>query len=671
MFNNVMWTIPAFFSIHRYLRTSKSAYLVGIATAVALQFLSGHPELTLYSLMSMGVFLVHQLWSRAHAEAPGRPRIVRFGVIVVALSLGLALSAYQIIPTAELVSKVSGRGAAVKNYTIVAHSFGYAVKASVPFYHVFTLFNPDLFGTILDARGMLKFNYLVERGGIWKILFGWARFYSPAYLLQNVFVGYLGLFLFAMGLLSQDKTARSFHVVLLAQLVYAMSGPFYGTLVGRLPIFSKLWGLDRMVCLYFLSACVVMGYGIDHVRGVVRNVNAHPGEASKIGKVTLAILSISAALYLFPPLVVALFKIGGWSKLHYSFRNPLLYVPFLVTALYAMIFWMLLTRGMRHAKLLFVILLCAPFVEGVCYKMKFQIVADAKELFPETPGIRFLKSQEDQNFRIVPLSARTDVSDIMEPNLNVPHGLQDLRGHSALNPDKQLSYLRSLGGKGGYNRLVVPLAKFDLKKLSIANAKFLLVAPGQSVENPALRLVYEGADMKIYENLNALPRAYIVHRWRVLPHEDCLLTYLSNDDFDPSGEVLLAAPLGRKPAPPGLAGGPPDEVAIVDYSPNDVIIKCRASREGILVLADQGYPGWRALVDGRPQPILTVNYLFRGVVVTPGEHTVRFTYQPSSFRLGVLIAVLGTVALIQLVWYENAINKRRGIPKYRTDNESI
>jgi hypothetical protein len=212
-----------------------------------------------------------------------------------------------------------------------------------------------------------------------------------------------------------------------------------------------------------------------------------------------------------------------------------------------------------------------------------------------------------------------------------------------------------LGGKGGYNRLVVPLAKFDLKKLSIANAKFLLVAPGQSVENPALRLVYEGADMKIYENLNALPRAYIVHRWRVLPHEDCLLTYLSNDDFDPSGEVLLAAPLGRKPAPPGLAGGPPDEVAIVDYSPNDVIIKCRASREGILVLADQDYPGWRALVDGRPQPILTVNYLFRGVVIEAGEHSVRFSYQPKSFYHGLLIALAGGIALVVLFWFHRKV----------------
>jgi hypothetical protein len=43
-------------------------------------------------------------------------------------------------------------------------------------------------------------------------------------------------------------------------------------------------------------------------------------------------------------------------------------------------------------------------------------------------------------------------------------------------------------------------------------------------------------------------------------------------------------------------------------------------------------PGWTAIVDRRPATWTNANYLFLGVFLPPGKHTVHFRYQPQGFR---------------------------------------
>jgi hypothetical protein len=47
-------------------------------------------------------------------------------------------------------------------------------------------------------------------------------------------------------------------------------------------------------------------------------------------------------------------------------------------------------------------------------------------------------------------------------------------------------------------------------------------------------------------------------------------------------------------------------------------------------------------------PIYATNYLFRGIVVPPGQHTVTFVYQPLSALLGAAISVLGLLVVVGL-----------------------
>jgi len=88
-----------------------------------------------------------------------------------------------------------------------------------------------------------------------------------------------------------------------------------------------------------------------------------------------------------------------------------------------------------------------------------------------------------------------------------------------------------------------------------------------------------------------------------------------------------------------------DEVRIIEYAPERVIVQATLGGNGLLVLADMWYPGWRAYVDGQEQPIYRVYHVFRGVYVPAGAHKVEFVYWPVTVLWGGLISVVALAAI--------------------------
>ncbi|MDQ3896848.1 MAG: YfhO family protein, partial [Actinomycetota bacterium] len=67
---------------------------------------------------------------------------------------------------------------------------------------------------------------------------------------------------------------------------------------------------------------------------------------------------------------------------------------------------------------------------------------------------------------------------------------------------------------------------------------------------------------------------------------------------------------------------------------------------GFLRVSGNWDEGWSARVDGRPQPVLLADGVFRGVVLAPGHHQVRFTYSNVDEGRGRLVALGAAVALL-------------------------
>ncbi|MCB0187515.1 MAG: YfhO family protein, partial [Caldilineaceae bacterium] len=152
------------------------------------------------------------------------------------------------------------------------------------------------------------------------------------------------------------------------------------------------------------------------------------------------------------------------------------------------------------------------------------------------------------------------------------------------------------------------------------------------------RLVHSG-DVKIYENLDLRPRAYLVHKLFAAADTDGALTQIRVEAAIRQGKAAVVEPLlGTTKRIAQLDQesrvAPSDQVRLLDYSAEAVTLMVSTTEDAFLVLSDAYFPGWRALVDGVETPIYPTNVLFRGIEVPAGEHQVIFRYQPQSWRSG-------------------------------------
>ena len=155
------------------------------------------------------------------------------------------------------------------------------------------------------------------------------------------------------------------------------------------------------------------------------------------------------------------------------------------------------------------------------------------------------------------------------------------------------------------------------------------------------RLLHSG-DVKIYENLDVLPRAFLASAWQWQPDTAASLAALRSPTFDPRQTAVLVGrgQNGARPAP-----GARDKVVVSQYEPERVAIQVTVDglEPALLLLTDANYPGWEATVDGLEVPIHQANLLFRAVFVPPGSHEVIFSFAPTSFAIGRLVSVVGLV----------------------------
>jgi hypothetical protein len=76
-----------------------------------------------------------------------------------------------------------------------------------------------------------------------------------------------------------------------------------------------------------------------------------------------------------------------------------------------------------------------------------------------------------------------------------------------------------------------------------------------------------------------------------------------------------------------------------------------------LVQGDFYFPGWAAVVNDRPVPILWTNHVQRGVLLPAGQNLVRFGFRPSSLYAGIGISASGLLIVCMLA----VVGRMRGV----------
>jgi len=233
------------------------------------------------------------------------------------------------------------------------------------------------------------------------------------------------------------------------------------------------------------------------------------------------------------------------------------------------------------------------------------------------------------------------------PNAGLMYGFEYFQDIDALGRRSYTDFLNFING--------LPVDQ-RAKLLGALNVKYVVAFHSLDLKNLKLGREFPEHYSRIYEVVDSVPRTYVASHAIYDSDPVSTLRRLSSEPFDPIREVVIDTPARLEPAAKFQ-----NDAKIESYQNRRVRITARLSESGILVLTDAFYPGWKVYVDQQPEHILRANYLFRGVELTPGNHTVEFVYDPASFKIGLFISLL-TLALVLATPHCTRLWRRHFIP---------
>lgn len=252
------------------------------------------------------------------------------------------------------------------------------------------------------------------------------------------------------------------------------------------------------------------------------------------------------------------------------------------------------------------------------------------------PVVEPIPELQKEHARMVALGAH-----LFRPNTAAVYGINDIRSHNPLFPSRYLEYMTASGAEvETFNQT---FKSYDSKLLDLAAVRYILSLEPIS-DAPNLKLLRKTAqNIHVYESTTALPRAFLARNPVSVSSREEALAKVKAPEFDPKQSVVIESKETENPQQNDKEGI--GNLQIKEAESGNVSIDCTVTNPSILVLCDTYYPGWTALVDGQPKPILRANYLFRAVELPAGKHTVQFIYRPLSFVYGAVLFGLCILAI--------------------------
>jgi len=247
---------------------------------------------------------------------------------------------------------------------------------------------------------------------------------------------------------------------------------------------------------------------------------------------------------------------------------------------------------------------------------------DSEQLFQKPEYVSAIESLNDKStFRILNLKQDGLGTVSQNSNFNAYFRLQDLHGYSGIKPRAYQDYMDVLGNP----------ANQTLWRM--ANVKYIVL--DKPVNVTGLVPLYTGNKTYVYENQNALPRAYFVNSVQKASALE-ILNKVKNNQFDPK-EIAFVEDVDLKVDRPDST----TSVQIEKYADENIYLNVNASGNNFLFLGDTYVgKGWKAYVDGNETPIYRANHNFRGIVVPKGNHKIHFEYLPQSFVITKIVSLI-------------------------------
>lgn len=612
-----LWLPLILLAIHKlFQKISLKLFLLG-TFATAMSMLAGYPQITFYILSVAFLFILFRSLTQRR-QTNKRAFLGNFLVSLSTLLFGVLLASVQVVPGVELWFQSIRQ----TDYTVASSNYGI-----LPIVNFVTFIVPDFFGhpATLNFWGKIGYNEAASYVGILGLIFAVFAFFIPKS--------------------SEDSNLRFFKILLIISIIFTFNNP-----LAQIPYMLNLPGLGKSVAGRFLfladfSLAILAAYGVENF--------FKEEKKRKFLLILLFFAIVFLALWVFVFYGARLlYPQSSWiPNLEISKRNMVL--PSFIFLFAVVIAILNLFFSGRHRLLLKLIIFLVVVFDLFRFGWKYTPFTLRGYLYPPTNLTDFLQRNAGIN-RFVGLFPQS---------MWIPYKLSSLDGYEPLMIKRFSEFANQINESvfrpPQAGTRWVKIHDFSSPLLNVAGVKYLVSYKGvvQHDWDPEyyrypreqFEMLFQYGKSQIYENKEALPRAFIVHDFQVLTDEEILKT-LMDKNFNVQQTLLLE----EKPenSPEKKSGEDRVVISEENYFSNQVLIKTESISDGFLFLSDNFYPGWKAFIDGKETKIYRANYAFRAIFLPAGEHEVRFLFQPQSFKIGLGISVLALLVLFGLLSHE-------------------
>ncbi len=604
-----LWMPLLFLSNVLTLRSGfRREHVIALMVLNVLFFTSGYTQIVLYSFVFAGLF--NSLFIFFVEPIPGVwGNLKRWvGIHVIYLGAFIFYGLHVLIEADMIAHGLRGEQEfrdPVGQLELSINTVLEFLKSLVPSVEdVKRFYTPDYYGGIWTGQYTSPYGNIVEDSG---------------------YVGVLAVFLFLIGAITtpgaKDQKLRFALLVLLAigfSLMYR--NPISVTLLGVIPLAEK-GNFSRFITIIIFFGIILSTMGL---RSLI----------DRSGKWGDRSIWIAMGLFMLFPLMGEVYVD--------DFRlRPFLYPLLALILIVLPAFW--LCRFGLFKKYLGEMLIVLTVVDLFSATYAFNTRLDNENQFPANNAIRFLLNDSDI-FRVAVIS---DVP-MYTPNVLSYFQIPTVEGYSTVMPTEYLKFVRSVfrGYHVTLNGMLL-LTEPNVEALRLLNVKYLITRKPH--EDDRLEKVLEGREQYIYKIKNWLSRVY------------CASNVMQETAESGADLYKIITTYDR----PALVGGDLSitesecEISQLRAYTNNVRFDVRSDGRALVVLPYGFLKNWRAEIDQQPARIVTVNRAFMGLIVPPGQSSVRVYYRDDRDTLGALVMSLGAVLMLVLL-----IGRMRSVTGY-------
>lgn len=262
--------------------------------------------------------------------------------------------------------------------------------------------------------------------------------------------------------------------------------------------------------------------------------------------------------------------------------------------------------------------------------------------FDEPEYVTYLKNEQENYYDRV-----FCINGLMMGNMSANYNICSLNGVSPTPEIRYWNFMNQLVLDYNLNIQLVATESNEYipsskRYLDLLGVKYVLTDNDYVIQDENLNEIYNKNGTRIYHNESAFEKVFTVHNILKSDGEDTSLKLLQAENINLREYAIVESDSDIVVEP--SAGI--DQVLMKSYDNNSIELYCDMKSDGLLVVSDLCYPGWKVYVDGEKTDIIRTDDILRGVYLKEGEHSVTFVYEPEAVKLGLVVSFTGVMLLI-------------------------